>query len=104
MLSVLYNSVKYARNTAGIKGGNAERVRRVAKAKPGLGKIAMGSILRWMKANALWDSKDEFGCTMSSHEWVASTSTLLDYIVERSSSTKINMTYRFGRSWHPKCC
>ena len=50
-------------------------------------KIAMGSILLWMKANALWDSKDDFGCTMSSHEWVASTSTLLDYIVERSSST-----------------
>lgn len=45
MLSVLYNSVKYARNTAGIKGGNAERVCRVAKAKLGLGQDSDGQRL-----------------------------------------------------------
>ena len=45
MLSVLYNSVKYARNTAGIKGGNAERVCRVAKEKLGLGQGSDGQNL-----------------------------------------------------------
>jgi len=45
LLTILYNSVKYARNTAGIKGGNTERVCRVAKANLGLGQDSDGQHL-----------------------------------------------------------
>ena len=45
MLSILYNNVKYAYDTNGIKGGNAERVCRVAQAKLGLGQDSDGQHL-----------------------------------------------------------